>query len=152
MARVVKPFARAARIANSLLIVDMGLTIVLLREAGGKHPLALPLALLAPAWSALVLSVLLTWVKPIRPGDRPRFPENVTYPLLSSALVHAIAVLTCGQSPSIVALGEEAASLALWTHYPYAVLSALAKVIVMTLWVAYAEAAGRANPGNHGNK
>lgn len=133
--RVTKPFARATKVANTMLVVDIALTLALLRLAGVRGLASTALALLPPAWSALVLALLLTWVKPIRASLPPEFPSNLTYPLLSSTLLFSIAVLTCGKSPSIVALESEASTLTIWTNYPFAVISAIAKIVAMTVWV-----------------
>lgn len=136
------PFANAARIANPMLVIDAALTVGLMKASGLSGVVSLALALLAPAWSALVLALLLTWVKPIRPKIPPEFPGYATYPLVSSALVYAIAVLTCGKSPSIVAMEPGTEALALWTHYPFAVVSAIAKIVAMTAWAAVGQRHG----------
>jgi hypothetical protein len=143
-----KPFARATRVANTMLAVDIVLSLLFMRESGSNKPVSLALSLLPPAWSALVFALLLTWVKPIRPSSRPEFPTNITYPLLSAALLFSMAVLTCGKSPSIVALEAEAAALTLWTNYPFVVISAIAKIATMTAWLILASrSAERSNPG-----
>lgn len=149
MARgIKKPIGRAAKVAGAMLAVDIVLSSFLLGELGSLKPLSLALALLPAVWSAIVLELLLTWVRPIRPSSRPEFPTNLTYPLLSAALLFSIAVLTCGKSPSIVALEAEAAALTLWTNYPFVVVSAIAKIAAMTAWAILAgRLAERSNPG-----
>lgn len=143
-----KTFGRAAKVAGAMLAVDIVLSSFLLGDSGSMKPVSLALSLLPPVWSAIVLELLLTWVKPIRPSSRPEFPTNITYPLLSAALLYSIAVLSCGKSPSIVALESEAAALTLWTNYPFVVVSAIAKIAVMTVWAILAgRLAERANPG-----
>ncbi len=132
--RKVKPFAKALKIANSMLLVDMAITLYLVNGFGKTDLLSVSLALLPPAWAGLVLGCMLAWIRPIRPSEPLLFPTYITYPLLSAALVFCIAVLTCGKSPSIVALESEAAALKLWTNYPIVVVSTIAKIVVLTVW------------------
>lgn len=133
--RNLKPFEAATRVANTMLVVDIAFSVILVRLAGKLDIVSLLFAVLPPAWSALVLALILTWVKSLRPTASLEFPMNVTYPLLSAGLLNSLAVLTCSKSPSIVALETEASSLQLWTNYPIIVLSAFVKVIVASIWL-----------------
>lgn len=132
--RKVKPISMALKIANAMLIVDIAISLVLVRMFGQTDLLSVLFVVLPPAWAALVLACLVAWIPPIRPTLPLPFPVYITYPMLSAALVFTIAVLTCGKSPSIVALETEAAALTLWTNYPFVILSAIAKIVVLTVW------------------
>lgn len=128
----------ATKIANTMLAIDMVLSLLLANEAGQRDLLSLLFAMLPPAWAALVLAILLSSVRSIRPTGEIRFPMNLTYPVLSTALVYCTAVLASAKSPSIVALESEASSLFLWTYYPFAVVSTILKIAALSLMVAVA--------------
>jgi len=124
----------AVKVASAMLIVDIAISLALINGLGQIDLLSLSLALLPPAWSALVFSFLISSYPPIRPASPLQFPAYITYPLISAALVFSISVLICAKSPSIVALESEAFALKLWTNYPFVVLSAISKIVLLSVW------------------